>query len=63
MATRSHPNKGRKLPAEPLNRDEVRRLIAACSPRSRVGRRNAGLIATILLFVYLVYAMIRPERF
>ncbi len=34
------PNKGTKFPPEPLNREEVRRLLEAC-PRSVAGPRLA----------------------
>ena len=38
-------NKGRKLPPEPLSRDEIDRLIAAASGRSTTGIRSRALIA------------------
>lgn len=47
MKSRVHPNKGRKFPAEPLTRDEVHRLLAAFSHRSRTGRRNKALVAVM----------------
>lgn len=40
-------NAGRKFPAEPLTRDEVDRLLAACSPTSSAGIRNRALIVVI----------------
>ncbi|MEN6458228.1 MAG: site-specific integrase [Thermoguttaceae bacterium] len=40
-------NKGRKLPPEPLNPDEAKALIRACSKRAISGVRNAALV-TIL---------------
>ena len=38
-------NKGRRLPPEPLTRDEIDRLIAAASGRSTTGIRSRALIA------------------
>jgi len=38
------PNKGRKYPAEVIPRDEVIRLLAACSSRAPTGIRNRALI-------------------
>ncbi|MCI0334931.1 MAG: tyrosine-type recombinase/integrase [Planctomycetes bacterium] len=40
-------NRGRKFPAQPLNGDEVKALLRACSKRSPTGVRNAALIATL----------------
>jgi len=40
-------NKGRKLPPEPLNPDEVKALIRVCSMRAATGIRNRALIATL----------------
>lgn len=40
-------NAGKTYPAEVLTRDEVRRLIAACSRRAPTGIRNAALMATM----------------
>jgi len=37
---------GRKFPAEPLTRDEVKRILAACSNRSATGIRARALIVT-----------------
>jgi integrase len=37
----------KKYPAEPLNVDEVRRLLAACGPKSSTGLRNRALIVTL----------------
>jgi site-specific recombinase XerD len=44
---RIHPTKGRRLPPEVLTRDEVRRLMAACSKRGATGSRNRALIAVM----------------
>src|SRR5262245_37217286 len=46
MNTASH-NKGRKLPAEPLTRQEVLRLMDACSKRAPTGRRDRALICLL----------------
>ena len=47
-ATRRPPtNAGKKFPAEPLNRDEVRRLIGAASVRSSSGLRMRAMIAVM----------------
>lgn len=40
-------NAGQKYPAEPLTREEVDRLLAACSPTSSAGLRNRALIVVI----------------
>jgi site-specific recombinase XerD len=40
------PKPSRKLPAEPLSREEIERLIGACSRRGACGVRNAALIGT-----------------
>lgn len=40
-------NKGRKLPPEPLDADEVRALIGACSKRAPTGIRNRALIVML----------------
>jgi integrase/recombinase XerC len=40
-------NKGRKLPPELLTPDEVRALLAACSPSAPTGLRNRALLATL----------------
>lgn len=40
-------NKGRKLPAEVLNREEINRLMRACSKRAPTGIRNRALIAVL----------------
>ncbi len=40
-------NAGMKLPAEPLTREEVDQLLAACSPTSSAGLRNRALIVVI----------------
>jgi site-specific recombinase XerD len=37
----------KKYPAEPLNPDEVKALMAACSPRCPTGLRNRALIVTL----------------
>lgn len=47
MSERTHFNRGRKLPAEPLTDDEVLRLIKACSTRAPSGVRNRALIAVL----------------
>jgi integrase/recombinase XerC len=41
------PSKGRRFPAEILSRDEIGRLLKACSRRSPTGIRNAAIIATL----------------
>lgn len=43
-----HPTKGRKLPPEPLDAEEARSLIRACSRRAPTGKRNAAMIATMM---------------
>jgi len=40
-------NKGRKLPPEPLNPDEVKSLLRACSKRAVTGVRNQALIVVL----------------
>lgn len=40
-------NAGRKFPAEVLTRDEVHRLLAACSRRGHAGLRNRALIVVL----------------
>jgi site-specific recombinase XerD len=40
-------NRGRKFPAQPLDGDEVKTLIRACSLQASTGIRNAALIATM----------------
>lgn len=40
-------NKGRKLPAEPLTRDEVVALMNACSKRAPSGKRDRALICIL----------------
>ena len=40
-------NRGRKFPAQPLDGDEVKTLIRACSQQASTGIRNAALIATM----------------
>ena len=46
-STRLPANKGQRYPAELLTRDEVQRLIGACSRRAPTGRRNAALLTTL----------------
>lgn len=41
------PNKGMKLPAEPLSRSDVSKLLAACSTRGSAGIRDRALIAVL----------------
>lgn len=41
------PNKGMKLPAEPLSRSDVDKLMAACSARGASGVRDRALIALL----------------
>ncbi|GAF75620.1 unnamed protein product [marine sediment metagenome] len=41
------PNKGRKYPAEVIPREEVIRLLAACSSRAPTGIRNRALITVM----------------
>ena len=43
-----HPTRGKKLPPEPLDSDEARKLIRACSRRAPTGKRNAAMIAAML---------------
>jgi len=40
-------NKGRKLPPELLTPDDVRALLAACSPTAPTGIRNRALVAVL----------------
>ncbi len=47
MTARTHFNRGRKLPAEPLTEDEALKLIKACSTRAPSGIRNRALIAVL----------------
>ena len=44
---RGSHNKGRKLPAEPLTRDEVVALMNACSKRAPSGKRDRALICIL----------------
>ena len=46
MNLASH-NKGKKLPPEPLTRDEVLALMDACSRRAPTGRRDRALICVM----------------
>lgn len=41
------PAKGKRYPAEPLTKEEVAALLAACSHRSPTGIRNTAIIATL----------------
>ena len=41
------PNKGRKYPAEVIPREEVIRLLAACSSRAPTGIRNRALLTVM----------------
>jgi site-specific recombinase XerD len=41
------PNKGMKLPAEPLSRRDVEKLMAACSSRGAAGHRDRAMIALL----------------
>ena len=47
MIDHAPANKGRKLPPEPLNPDEVKGLIRVCSKRAATGVRNRALIAVL----------------
>ena len=47
MIRHAPANKGRKLPPEPLNPDEVKGLIRVCSKRAATGVRNRALIAVL----------------
>jgi len=47
MSERTHYNRGKKLPAEPLTEREAARLIKACSRRAPSGVRNAALLAVL----------------
>ena len=47
MIRHAPANKGRKLPPEPLNSDEVKGLIRVCSKRAATGVRNRALIAIL----------------
>ncbi|QDV87165.1 tyrosine-type recombinase/integrase [Planctomycetes bacterium TBK1r] len=40
-------NKGKKLPPEPLTKDETKRLLDACSRRSASGRRDRALCVVL----------------
>ncbi len=44
---RTPANKGRTYPAEPLNADEIQRLLRACSNRAPTGIRNRALIVAL----------------
>ena len=44
---REPANKGKRYPPEVLTPDEVRALLAACSPTSSIGLRNRALITTL----------------
>ena len=44
---RTPANKGRKYPPEPLNADEIQRLLRACSNRAPTGIRNQALIVVL----------------
>lgn len=41
------PAKGSRFPAEVLSRDEIHRLIKACSPRAPTGIRNRALVGLL----------------
>jgi integrase/recombinase XerD len=41
------PNKGKRYPVEVLDRDELHRLLAACSHRAPTGVRNRALIVVM----------------
>jgi len=49
MATATHTGntKGTKLPPEPLERDEIDALMAACSSRAPTGIRNRALLVVL----------------
>jgi len=47
VSERTHFNRGRKLPAEPLTEREAARLVKACSRRAPSGVRNAALVAVL----------------
>ncbi len=47
VTTRTPANKGKKLPAEPLTKDEIKLLIRACSTRAQTGIRNRSLIVVM----------------
>jgi site-specific recombinase XerD len=40
-------NKGKKFPAEPLTKDEVRALIGVCSKRAPTGIRNRAMLVVM----------------
>ncbi|MBT3193132.1 MAG: tyrosine-type recombinase/integrase [Verrucomicrobia bacterium] len=46
-ATHTGNTKGTKLPPEPLERDEINALMAACSNRAPSGIRNRALLAVL----------------
>lgn len=46
MNLKSH-NKGKKLPPEPLTKDEVSALLATCSRKASSGMRDRALIAVL----------------
>ena len=47
MSERTHFNRGRKLPAEPLTEDEALELLKACSRRAPSGIRNRALVTVL----------------
>jgi len=47
MSERTHFNRGRKLPAEPLTEAEALELLKACSRRAPSGIRNRALITVL----------------
>jgi len=47
MSERTHFNRGRKLPAEPLTEEEALALIKTCSTRAPSGVRNRALIVIL----------------
>lgn len=47
MRERTHFNRGRKLPAEPLTEEEALALIKTCSTRAPSGSRNRALIVIL----------------
>ena len=47
MTERTHFNRGRKLPAEPLTENEALALIKTCSTRAPSGIRNRALIVIL----------------
>jgi integrase/recombinase XerD len=46
-AAQAPPNKGRTFPAEPLNADEVKMILAAISARGHSGIRNKALLCVL----------------